>query len=233
MNNTHNAEKGVLLMKIIVFKYGEALYREKRIFSNTNTDRCIPMSFCFYLIQEEHKNILVDTGCEGKEKYKMYVYKNPVELLKEYGLEPEEITDILVTHSHFDHIEGIKPYQNATIHIQKSEYESGKEYINPTSEIHLFDEEFSLCKNICIKKYGGHTEGSCIVFADSFVLCGDECYFRRNLEEKIRTGLSHCPEKSEQFVIEYHNSQYQPLLFHDSSILSGKVGFACVYESKE
>ena len=53
----------------------------------------------------------------------MSLFKKPVDVLKEYGLSPNDITDVIITHSHHDHIEAIRYYENATIHIQKDEYD--------------------------------------------------------------------------------------------------------------
>lgn len=217
-------------MKIVVFKYGEALYREDRIFADRESEEKIPMAFCFYLIQNGEKNILVDTGCQGKERYEMYAYKAPVRLLKEYGLEADDITDVIITHSHFDHIAEIGKFKKAKVYIQRGEYERGAEYICGLENIVVFDEEYSVSDDLKIEKYAGHTSGSCIVFAKDNVLCGDECYFKENFEREVRIGNSFSPKRSEMFVKKYKNSKYNALLFHDPSILSGKVGFECVYD---
>lgn len=218
-------------MKIVVFKYGECLYPENRIFKTSKNEGGIPMSFCFYLIQTKDKNILVDVGCDGMARYNFYASKLPHELLEEYGLKPSDITDIIVTHAHFDHIDDIKRYKDVTIHIQKDEYERGKEKLGDNATFNIFDEEYCVEDNICIKRYGGHTSGSCIIFADDYVLCGDECYFQRNLDEIIPTGNSFSKEKSLEFVKTFHDGKYKPLLFHDAEILKGKAGFSCIYES--
>ena len=220
-------------MKIAVMKYGEALYSEKRIFIDVESDNEVPMSFCFYLIQTEDKNILVDVGCDGVERYKMYAFRHPAELLKDYGLGCDDVTDIIITHAHFDHMEAINFYKNAVIHIQKDEYENGKSYIKGENKINTFDDELSLTKNIRIVKYAGHSKGSCIAFADDNLLCGDECYFKRNLEDEVRIGNSYNPERSTQFVKEHKNSKYNKLLFHDSSILTNKTGFEIVYDKDD
>ncbi|MEE1013136.1 MAG: hypothetical protein U0L92_02335 [Clostridia bacterium] len=52
-----------------------------------------------------------------------------------------------------------------------------KDVLLPISfTIYLIDDTFSLTENVMIKKIGGHSIGSCIVLADNYVLCGDECY---------------------------------------------------------
>lgn len=217
-------------MKIVLFKYGECVYPENRIFYGIESEAKIPMSFCFYMIQTDKKNILVDVGCDGQERYNFYVFRQPTELLKDFGLTPDDITDVIITHAHFDHIDDLGYYKKATVHIQEDEIPRAKLYIENRENVNIFKEEYSLDENITIKRYGGHTKGSCIVFAGNYVLCGDECYFPRNFEEKIPTGNTYSLEKSKAFVEDYANGEYKPLLFHDAGILSKEVGFLTVYE---
>ena len=78
----------------------------------------LPISFTIYLIQTQGKNILVDVGCDDGAGFEMSVFKKPVDVLKDFGVSPEEITDVVITHAHHDHVEAIKYYKKAVIHIQ-------------------------------------------------------------------------------------------------------------------
>ena len=217
-------------MKIVVLKYGESVFGENYIFKGGNKDKCLPITFTIYLIQTENKNILVDVGCDDGAGFEMSLFKKPVDVLKEYGLLPKDITDVIITHSHHDHIKAIRYYENATIHIQKDEYEyvAAKQYIPTSFDVHLIDDEFSLAENVIMRKIGGHSIGSCIVLADNYVLCGDECYYEKCLTDKICTGSSYNEEESEKFIIEFSKNKYIPLLFHDSGILQGKLGYSII-----
>lgn len=215
-------------MKIITLKYGESIYGENYIFKGGRKDVLLPISFTIYLIQTENKNILVDVGCDDGAGFEMSIFKKPVEVLMEYGLKPEEITDVVITHSHHDHIEAIGYYSNAVIHIQRQEYPVAKRYIPVNFYVNLIDDEYYLAENIVVKKIGGHSIGSCVVLADEYVLCGDECYSEKCFKSKIITGASFDEEKSLNFILEYGKKIYRPLLFHDSKILSGKVGYLLI-----
>ena len=46
---------------------------------------------------------------------------SPVRLLGEFGVAATEVTDIVLTHCHFDHMGSVAEFPNAMIHIQKSE----------------------------------------------------------------------------------------------------------------
>jgi len=212
-------------MKITALKYGESVFSKRLIFDGDTSDEHIPISFTIYLIQTEDKNILVDVGCDDGAGFEMSVFKKPVEVLKEYGLKPCEITDVIITHSHHDHIEAIAYYTNATIHIQKDEYDIARKYIPKDFKTNLIDEEWRLINRVTMRKIGGHSIGSCIVLADEYVMCGDECYYLKNLAERIVTGSSFDKQKSKEFIEEYHKNKYIPLLFHDPQILAGKVGY--------
>jgi metal-dependent hydrolase (beta-lactamase superfamily II) len=50
-------------------------------------------------------------------------------MLAELGVGPDAITDIFVTHAHFDHMGSIAEFPNANLHIQKSELLSWYEAI--------------------------------------------------------------------------------------------------------
>lgn len=217
-------------MKIVALKYGASVYGESFIFKGGSQDNLLPISFVIYLIQTENRNILVDVGCDDGAGFLMSIFKKPVEVLLDYGLTPEAITDIVITHAHHDHIEAISYYNNALIHIQTNEYLQAKRYIPEGFKVHLFDTHFSLDDNILVLKIGGHSTGSSIVLADKYVLCGDECYYHKNLTDHIMTGASVDEEKSALFIKQYSNKVYTPLLFHDPQILEGKVGYVSIHE---
>lgn len=215
-------------MKIIVLKYGESVFEENHIFKGGKEDRLLPISFVIYLIQTESRNILVDVGCDDGAGFPMSIFDKPVNILKDYGLEPYDITDVVITHNHHDHIEAIKYYQNAVIHIQNDEYETGgKKYIPENFRVNLFEEEYEIEDGITIKKIGGHSIGSCVVIVESelkYLFCGDECYYEKCLTEKIPTGSSYRNDISEKFINQYGGRNYIPLLFHDPDIMCGRKG---------
>lgn len=215
-------------MRIVALKYGETVLGEDYIFRGGSKEVVLPISFTIYLIQTENKNILVDVGCDDGAGFPMSLFKKPVEVLAEYGLQPEDITDVIITHAHHDHIEAIRYYETATIHIQTEEYAQAKNYLSDKFVIHLIDEEYALNEHITVKKIGGHSAGSCIVIADNYVFCGDECYYKKCLTDQIMTGAFCDEEKSRQFLREYGDRRYTQLLCHDPRILEGSVGYQIV-----
>jgi glyoxylase-like metal-dependent hydrolase (beta-lactamase superfamily II) len=84
--------------------------------------------FSFVLAQRGDCNVLVDTGFMQEDhrsgfslKFGIPTWISPVRMLREMKLAPEAITDIVITHAHFDHMGSIAEFPNAHIYIQKSE----------------------------------------------------------------------------------------------------------------
>ena len=72
-----------------------------------------------FLFEEENRKILVDVGCDVGAGFEMSIFEKPVLVLEKYGLKAPDITDVVITHAHHDHIAAIQPYKNAVIHIQE------------------------------------------------------------------------------------------------------------------
>lgn len=105
----------------------------------------IQLSLRVMLIQTASRVILVDTGIgdyhgdKFDERFGVEGSKNPLleTLDKNFGLKPEDITDLIITHLHFDHVGGLghdadqhkNIFPNAMLHIHRQHYDYA---LNPT-----------------------------------------------------------------------------------------------------
>ena len=83
--------------------------------------------FMVWLIKGDNgKNILVDAGfmkdIEEAKNYNVKNYVRPDSILTKVGVNRNEITDVILTHPHWDHMDGIDLFPNATIWIQKEDF---------------------------------------------------------------------------------------------------------------
>jgi glyoxylase-like metal-dependent hydrolase (beta-lactamase superfamily II) len=70
-------------------------------------------------------NILVDSGFYRDKFFKQWKVKDfikPSEAIAKLGLKPEDITDLLITHMHWDHADGMDLFPKARVWIQQDEY---------------------------------------------------------------------------------------------------------------
>jgi glyoxylase-like metal-dependent hydrolase (beta-lactamase superfamily II) len=87
----------------------------------------INLIFMFWLIRGNNgKNILVDAGflkdVEEARGFHIIHFSRPDSILLQTGLKAEDITDIILTHPHWDHMDGISLFPNAHIWIQKEDF---------------------------------------------------------------------------------------------------------------
>ena len=71
------------------------------------------------------RRVLVDAGFHQQkfiDQWKVQDFRSPAAAVGAAGLTPEQITDVIVTHAHWDHVGGADLFPNATIWIQRDEY---------------------------------------------------------------------------------------------------------------
>lgn len=207
-------------MKIFEIEYAKSTLPETMIFINGEEGKKHEIVFKVYLIKTDEKLILVDAGCETMPGFIMRDFVGSVNELKNRGVDPLQITDVIITHSHHDHIECVKYFKNAQIFIEENEYEDAKQYISEELNVNVFCNKLFVDKNIKVLKIGGHSKGSCIVeITDDekiYVIVGDECYKRECMDKKIPTGSYYNKEASENFIKKYSDKKYTLLFSHDN-----------------
>lgn len=206
-------------IEIIPVEYGKSVLPGDQVFRGGDSNVSYDILFMIYLIKAGEKLILADAGCETMPGFVMRDFIGPVKALEKIGVSPKQITDVIITHSHHDHIESVNYFKDSNIYIQKDEYNAGKGYISDGLKVILFDDEAELYPGVRAVKIGGHSKGSCVVEIEKenkiYVIAGDECYSRQCIEKQIPTGCSVCPEKSEEFIKKYKDDKYVLLLCHD------------------
>lgn len=80
----------------------------------------------FWLLKGSNgRAVLVDAGFYRQkflDEWKPRDFRSPAEAVKAAGFSPSDITDIIVTHAHWDHVDGVDLFPKATVWIQRDEY---------------------------------------------------------------------------------------------------------------
>jgi len=157
---------------------------------------------------------LVDAGFyrdKFVQQWKPQDYMRPSEAIANgLGIAPEKVTDIIITHSHWDHADGADLFPNATVWIQKAEYEyyvteaggvanrGGADALDAemlsklkaAGRVRLVDgDDKEIGPGIRVYTGGKHTFESQYVSVDTrdgrVVLASDNAYLFMNLEKKM------------------------------------------------
>ncbi|AZO35442.1 MBL fold metallo-hydrolase [Mesorhizobium sp. M2A.F.Ca.ET.037.01.1.1] len=104
------------------------------LISGMYNDGVVDLPFSFVLARNGERNVLIDTGFmqddhSFSQKFGIPTWISPVRMLAALDIPPDQISDIVVTHAHFDHMGSIAEFPRAHIHIQKSELLSWYEAI--------------------------------------------------------------------------------------------------------
>ena len=207
-------------MEILRITYGHTTIPEKAVFSGGDKNKELPIALSVFLIKTGNRTILVDAGCEDLPGFELTDFQPATAALKEQGIVTDDITDVIITHAHHDHAQCVRDYPNARVWVQEQEYARKPHYFANNPNITTFRETAMVAEGIRAVKIGGHTTGSCVVECENdanvYVLCGDECYCRYNLENRIPTASSKFPENSKAFIEKYTREPYICLLCHDA-----------------
>jgi len=143
------------------------------------------------LVDNGNQRILIDTGLGNKQSEKYYSYFFPFDrigiegALQKCGYSPEDITDVILTHLHFDHVGGamkwdvdgntpIAVFPNATYYCSKAQWDTAnqpnpreKASYHPENYVSLFEqgrlefihEDGDFNEDIYLEIKNGHTLG--------------------------------------------------------------------------
>jgi glyoxylase-like metal-dependent hydrolase (beta-lactamase superfamily II) len=103
------------------------------LIANADPRRKLSLAMTVWLIRGNGHNILVDSGFYRPQFFKQFKIERfikPSEAVGQPGimpagqpaLTPEDITDVIITHMHWDHADGMDLFPRARIWLQKDEY---------------------------------------------------------------------------------------------------------------
>ena len=163
-----------------------------RKLSSDSQNRCLMGMNCV-LVWTDDRLVLIDAGVGSKDLGKLSYYdfqhnRDIRELVSEAGFQPEDVTDVILTHLHFDHCGGCtytdsqaKPmvaFPRAKHHVGTKQWDSYQHpnYLEadsfrpqdmmPVYEaglLHQIDEPLELFPGLRIEVYDGHTRGQLAV----------------------------------------------------------------------
>lgn len=172
-------------------------------------DGPMPMDFFVWLIRSPSRCILVDTGfnTQTAEARRRDMLRCPIEALAALNVQPEDITDVILTHLHYDHAGNLDKLPNARFHIQDAEVEfatgrcmchgamrhaySVEDVVELVRKVYdervvFHDGDSDLVDGIRLLQIGGHTKGlqsvQVATARGTVVLASDASHYYENID---------------------------------------------------
>jgi glyoxylase-like metal-dependent hydrolase (beta-lactamase superfamily II) len=122
------------------------------------------------------RQILVDAGFYRQkflDQWKPRDFRTPAAAVESAGVKPEAVTDIIISHAHWDHVDGADLFPKATIWIQRDEYRyyTGEAWQTRGGHGGVFPEDMEALLKINTEGRLRFVEGD-----DQEILSGIRCY---------------------------------------------------------
>lgn len=199
--------------KAYAIKYAEcnARTRGESFIFDASHDAPHDMDYFIWVIQNDERTILVDTGFDSAEGARRGrpILCEPAAALARVGIAPQAVDTIIVTHLHYDHAGGLEQFPNARFHLQEAEmvYATGPcmrhgVLQKPFTADHVcrmvrrvyagnvvfHDGDAEVAPGVSVHKVGGHSRGLQVVRVATeqgpLILASDAAHYYENYEAR-------------------------------------------------
>jgi glyoxylase-like metal-dependent hydrolase (beta-lactamase superfamily II) len=113
--------------EVYAIRYASIPFKVAGLIAGADTSRRLDIAMMVWLMKgPDGRIVLLDAGFKREDliqRWKPADYVTPAAALERFGVRREAVTDIIISHVHWDHLDGADLFPNARIWIQKEEYE--------------------------------------------------------------------------------------------------------------
>jgi glyoxylase-like metal-dependent hydrolase (beta-lactamase superfamily II) len=186
-------------------------FRVSGLVAGADTSRRMDIAMMVWLLRGTNRTIVVDAGFQRADliqRWRPTGYVKPSEAVARAGVAADQVTDLIITHIHWDHFDGADLFPLATIWIQRDEVEhhvdsTGKVLdraidsqdaqmlarLRRQGRLRLIDGNQEIMEGIKVWIGGKHTFQSQFVSANTtagtVVFASDNAYLYENLDQRV------------------------------------------------
>jgi len=101
-------------------------FKVSGLIAGADTSRRLDIAMMVWLLKAaDGRNVLVDAGFHRADlvaRWKPEQFMPPSEAVAKFGVKPEDVTDVIVSHIHWDHLDGIDLFPKARVWLQRDEF---------------------------------------------------------------------------------------------------------------
>mgnify|MGYP003115721067 CR=1 FL=1 len=171
----------------------------------------MPLDYFVWVAIDGDRAIVIDTGFREDValQRKRTFLRCPVETLGLLGVDPMAVSDVVLTHLHYDHVGNFDRFPNASFHLQEAEmhYATGRYMryprlahsfeaddvcgivrLNFARRVMFYDGDATIAPGLRAHRTGGHSAGLQFVSVNTkrgwVVLASDVTHFYENMESE-------------------------------------------------
>lgn len=247
--------------QVFTFRHGTRRSLRSEVFLDYalygEPDDAHTVDYYFWALRSADRIIVVDTGyaSEVAARRDRIVLHDPIEMLAEHlGVDADDVTDVVVTHCHYDHIGNLSRFPRAEVHLAAAELAFVRSgalshqlvgHFSEPAEVDLLDsldragritavvEPTDLAPGVRLIPVGGHTPGQLMVevhtSAGPVLLTSDALHFREELDRDM--PFSSCMDlpatyRTFETIRAYEAAGSRLVPGHDAGALDGMTRIA-------
>jgi glyoxylase-like metal-dependent hydrolase (beta-lactamase superfamily II) len=101
-------------------------FRLSGLIAGADTSRRLDLAMMVWLIRGNGRTVLMDAGFyrdKFVQRWHPTDFMKPSDAVARLDVKPEDVTDIIISHVHWDHLDGADLFPNARVWIQREEFE--------------------------------------------------------------------------------------------------------------
>jgi glyoxylase-like metal-dependent hydrolase (beta-lactamase superfamily II) len=176
--------------EVLAVKYGHRVTSRAESYFNFylygEPDADLDLDYYFWVIRDGDSVLLIDTGFapEVGDRRRRAHSTTPAQALPELGIAPRDVTAVVITHAHWDHIGNVSQFPHAQLVMAEAEYAfwtsplAARAHFAAHSEpgeiallrqaraddrVTLFTGQHTLAPGVELIELGGHTPGQLVV----------------------------------------------------------------------
>jgi glyoxylase-like metal-dependent hydrolase (beta-lactamase superfamily II) len=210
--------------EVYAIQYATIPFRVSGLIAGADTSRRLDISMMVWLLKGSNgRNVLVDAGFYRDDfvtRWKPAAFTKPSDAVARFGVKPEEVTDVIVSHVHWDHLDGVDLFPKARVWIQREEFDHHLDSAGTVKDrtidagdarklaaiaregrVQLVDGDAKeILPGVRVYTGGKHTFASQYVGANTtsgtVVIASDNMYLYENLEKRVPIAQTLSPESN-------------------------------------
>lgn len=202
--------------EVVIARYGTRRTSRSDVFLNYSVygepDGPIEMDYFFWLVRNEARTIVVDTGFSraGGDARGRTMLVDPTEQLSSLGVDISSGPTVVITHAHYDHIGNLASFERSPVVVAEAELEFWNGPYGRRAQFHhsvedeelaaldravdagrvvTFEDHHTVASGVDVIRVGGHTPGQSMVVVQTpegpVLLASDAVHYYEEYERDM------------------------------------------------